>query len=155
MCFPSQISFNDINHDYKTALLKKKFLWLLLSYMNVAFYCYYEKGSRTNARSLNIFILFQLQSWILLRVKTKFLLMNFHAMRVIFEIAMMNIFNNCIAGSLNNNYFPLNESFSLYSQCFVYSITSWKNTYLKNYSKTFNALILAPYSYPKQTTYCT
>ena len=64
--------------------------------------------------SLSIFILFQLQSWIILRVRTKFLLRNFHAKRVIFEIAMMNIFNNCIAGSLSNNYFPLNESSSLY-----------------------------------------
>ena len=123
--------------------------------MDVASYCYYEKGCRTNARSLSIFILFQLQSWIILRVRTKFLLRNFHAKRVIFEIAMMNIFNNCIAGSLSNNYFPLNESPSLYQQCFVYSITAWKNTYLKNYSKTFNALILTPYSYPKQTTYFT
>ena len=155
MNFPSQIFFNDINHGYKAALLKKNDLWLLSMYMDVASYCYYEKGRRTNARSLTIFILFQLQSWIILRVRMMFFLRNFHAKRVIFEIAMMNIFNNCIAGSLNNNYFPLNESFSLYSQCFVYSITSWKNTYLKNYSKTFNALNLTSYSYPKQTTYCT
>ena len=35
------------------------------------------------------------------------LLRNFHAKRVIFKIAMMNIFNNCIGGSLNNNYFPI------------------------------------------------
>ena len=31
-----------------------------------------------------------------------------------FEIAMMNLFNNCIAGSLSNNYFSLNEIPSLY-----------------------------------------
>ena len=96
------------------ALLKKNSLWLLSIYMDVASYCYYEKGRRTNARSLSIFILFQLQSWIILRVRTMFLLRNYHAKRLIFEIAMMNIFNNCIAGSLNNNYFPLNESSSLY-----------------------------------------
>ena len=68
---------------------------------------------------------------------------------------MMKIFNNCIAGSLNNNYFPSNESSSLLKQCFVYSITTWKNSYLKNYSKTLNALILTTYSYPKQTAHCT
>ena len=62
MNFPSQIFFKDINHGYKAALLKKNSLWLLLIYMNVVFYCYYEKGRRANARSLSIFILFQLQS---------------------------------------------------------------------------------------------
>ena len=106
--------FNDINHGYKAALLKKNFLWLLSIYMDVACYSYYEKGRRTNARSLSIFILFQLQSWIILRVRTMFLLRNFHAKRVIFEIAMRNLFNNYIVGSLINNYFPLNESSSLY-----------------------------------------
>ena len=137
MNFSSQIFFNDINHGYKAALLEKSSLWLLSIYMDVACYCYYEKGRRMNARSLNIFILFQLQSWIILRVRTIFLLRNFHVKRVIFETAMMNISNNCIAG------------------CSVYSIAAWKSTYLKNYSKTFNALILTRYSYPKQTTYCT
>ena len=112
MNFSSQIFFNEIG--FKAALLKKNSLWLLLIYIDVAFYCYYEKKRRTNAHSLSIFILFQLQNSIILRVKTKFLLRNFHAKKVIFEIEMMNIFNNCIAGSLNNNYFPLNESSSLY-----------------------------------------
>ena len=121
--------------------------------MDVASY-YYQKGGRTYARSLSIFILFQLQSLIILRVRTMFLLRNFHAKRGIFEIAMMNIFNKCIAGSFYNNYFPLNESSSLYKQCFVYSITARKNAYLKNYFKTFNALILTTYSYPQQTIYC-
>ena len=90
-----------------------------------------------------IFILFQLRSWIIFRVWTRSLLRNIHTKRVIFEIAMMNIFNSCIAGSLSNNYFRLNESSNLYWQCFVYSITTWKTTYLKNYSKNFHALILA------------
>ena len=39
---------------------------------------------------------------------------NFHAKRVIMEIAMMKILSNCISGRLNNSYFPLNESSSLY-----------------------------------------
>ena len=60
MNFPSQIFFNDIG--YKAALLKKNSQWLLSIYMDVASYCYYEKGRRTNACSLSIFILFQLQS---------------------------------------------------------------------------------------------
>ena len=92
MSFPSQIFFNDINHGYKTASLKKNSLWLLSIYMDVASYCYYEKGGTTNACSLSIFVLFQLQSCIILK-------------RVIFEKVMVNIFNNCIAGSLNNNFF--------------------------------------------------
>ena len=97
--------FNDINHGQNAALLRKNSLWLLSVYMDVASCCYYEKVRRTNARFLSIFILFQLQSWIMLRVGTKFFLRNFHAKRVIFEIVMINIFNNCIAGILNKNYF--------------------------------------------------
>ena len=75
---------------------------------------YYEKVCRMNACSLSIFILFQLQSWIILRVRTTYLLRNFHMNRVIMEIAMMKIVNNCIVGRLNKNHFPLNESSSLY-----------------------------------------
>ena len=78
-----------------------------------------------------------------------FLLRNFHAKRVTFEIAMMNIFNNCVAGSLNNNYFPLKfqpliTMFYLFNNCL-------KEYLSKNNSKTFNGLILLPYSYPKLT----
>ena len=78
------------------------------------------KGAQNNAQcncihtSLSIFILFQLQSWIILKVRTEFLFKNFHVKRVIMEIAMMNILNNCISGRWNNNYFPLNESSSLH-----------------------------------------
>ena len=97
MAFPSQILFNDINHGYKAALLKKNSLWLLSVYVDVASYCYYEKRRRTDTRSLSIFILFQLQSLMILRVRTMSLLRNFHTRRGIFEIAMMNIFKNCIA----------------------------------------------------------
>ena len=45
MNFSSQIFFNDINHGYKAALLKKNSLWLLSFY--IAFYCYYQKARRT------------------------------------------------------------------------------------------------------------
>ena len=47
MNFPSQMFFNDINHGYRAAILKKSSLWLLPSYMAVATYCYYEKVRRT------------------------------------------------------------------------------------------------------------
>ena len=47
-------------------------------------------------------------------LNNKFLFGNFHAKRVIKEVAMIKILNNCISGRLNNNYFPLNESSSLY-----------------------------------------
>ena len=106
MNFPSHIFSNDVNHRDKAALMRKNYLWLLPIDMDVASYCYYEKGCRANARSLNISILFQLQRCLILRVRTKFFRRNFHVKRVVFEIAMMNIF-----GSLNNNYFPFNEKF--------------------------------------------
>ena len=47
MNFPSQIFFNDINHGYRAAILKKSSLWLFPSYMAVATYCYYGKVRRT------------------------------------------------------------------------------------------------------------
>ena len=46
MNFLSKISFNDINHDYSAAILKKSSLWVLPSYMVVATYCYYKKERR-------------------------------------------------------------------------------------------------------------
>ena len=41
--------FNDINHGYKAAFSKRNYLGLLSIYMNMVFYCYYEKRRRTNA----------------------------------------------------------------------------------------------------------
>ena len=35
--------FNDINHGYKTALFKKKNLWLLSFYMDVASFFLFQK----------------------------------------------------------------------------------------------------------------
>ena len=43
----SQIFFNNINHGYRGAILKKSYLWLLPFYMAGATYCYYEKVCRT------------------------------------------------------------------------------------------------------------
>ena len=47
MNFRSHIIFNDIIHGYRAAWLKKNSLWLLLFYMAVASYCFYEKVRRT------------------------------------------------------------------------------------------------------------
>ena len=47
MNFPSQIFFNDINHGYRAAILKKSSLWLFPFYMAVSTYCYYKKVRRT------------------------------------------------------------------------------------------------------------
>ena len=52
MNFPSQIFFNDINHGYKAALLKKNSLWVLSFYMDLASHCYYEKARRTMKTSI-------------------------------------------------------------------------------------------------------
>ena len=43
----SQIFFNDINHGYRAASLKKNDLWMHPFYMTAASYCYYEKVCRT------------------------------------------------------------------------------------------------------------
>ena len=111
--------FNDINHGYRVALLKKIlfgcvrfiWLWLLIAIMKR---CSKRCAPQLYLTSLSISIIFQLQSWIVLRVRTKFLFRNFHTKRVIMGIAMMKIFDNCTADRLNNHYFPLNESSSLY-----------------------------------------
>ena len=52
MNFPSQIFFNDINHGYRAAILKKTSLWLLPFYVAVATSCYYEKVRKRCALQL-------------------------------------------------------------------------------------------------------
>ena len=47
MNFPSQIFFNDINHDYRAVISRKNSLWLLPFYMIEATYFDYEKMRRT------------------------------------------------------------------------------------------------------------
>ena len=109
-------------HEFSFTYIFFKFdfmrLWLLIPIMKRCAELSYRIVSRRTIvmyrASVTIFILFQLQGWIISRVRTKFLFNNFHAKRVIMEIAMMKILNNCISGRLNNNYFPLNESSSLY-----------------------------------------
>ena len=46
MNFPSLIFFNDINHGYRGAILKKNYWWLFPLNMVVATYFYYEKVRR-------------------------------------------------------------------------------------------------------------
>ena len=79
------------------------------------------------------------------------MLRNFHTKRVIMEIVMMKIFNNCLVGRLNSNYFSFKWKFQpLLTFCLF---NNYLDKYLsKNFPKTFNELILTPYSYPKQLT---
>ena len=57
MNFPSQIFFNDINHGYRAAILKKNPLWLLAFYMSVATYFYHEKVRRTMRTAIVLYLL--------------------------------------------------------------------------------------------------
>ena len=88
MNFPSQIFFN----------FHFIWLWFLIAIMKR---CAEQCTLQLYRTSLSIFILFQLQGWLILRVRTKF--RNFHTKRVIMEIAMMKILNNCVSGRLINN----------------------------------------------------
>ena len=117
-------------------------LFLIPLYMAVISYCYYEKLRRTIGTAIVSYLLKYCYSFSAAELNNtesedEVLVWNFDTKRVITAITMMKIFNNCISGRLNNNYFLLNGSFSLY-----YSVNAWRNTYPKNYSKTFNALIL-------------
>ena len=60
MNFPSQIFFNDINHGYRAAILKKSSLWLLPFYMGVATYFYYKKVRRTMRTPIISYLLKQI-----------------------------------------------------------------------------------------------
>ena len=57
MKFPSQIFFNDINHGYRAAILKKNYLWLLPFYVAMATYCYYEIVRRTMRTAILSYLL--------------------------------------------------------------------------------------------------
>ena len=115
----SQIFFNDISHGYKAALLKKNSLWLLSFYMDVASYCYYENARRTMNTAIVSYLLKYFYSFSVVElnnIERRSILFprNFDTKRVIMEIAMMKILNNCVSDWLNNSYFPLNESSILY-----------------------------------------
>ena len=49
--------FNDINHGYRAAILKKSSLWVLPPYMVVSTYCYYEKAHRTMYTAIVLYLL--------------------------------------------------------------------------------------------------
>ena len=57
MNFPSQIFFNDINHGYIAAIMKKNYVWLLPFYMVVATYCYYENVHQTMHNAIVSYLL--------------------------------------------------------------------------------------------------
>ena len=69
MNFHSQIFFNDINHGYRVAILKKTSLWLLPFCMVLTTYFYYEKVLRT----MRTAIISNLLNW-LKRITTHILL---------------------------------------------------------------------------------
>ena len=54
---PSQIFFNDINHGYRAAILKKNSLWLLPPYVAEAAYCCYEKVRRAMRTAIASYLL--------------------------------------------------------------------------------------------------
>ena len=56
MNFPSHIFFNDVNHGYRASLLRQRSLWLLLFYMAVDSYCYYEKVRRTMLTAIVLYL---------------------------------------------------------------------------------------------------
>ena len=88
--------------------------------MAEASYYYYEKVCRAMRAAIASYLLKYFYSFSAAKLNNieinnnKLLLRDFYAMRVIMEIEMMKILNNCISGRLNNKYFPLNESSSLY-----------------------------------------
>ena len=49
--------FNNINHGYSAAILKKSSLWVLPSYIVVATYCYYKKECRTMHTAIVLYLL--------------------------------------------------------------------------------------------------
>ena len=57
ICFPSMIFFNNINHGYRAAIMKKSSFWLLLSYMTAATYCYYDNVRRTMCTTIASYLL--------------------------------------------------------------------------------------------------
>ena len=57
MNFSSQIFFNDINHCYRAAILKKNSLWLLPFYMATATYFYHENVRRTMRTAIVLYLL--------------------------------------------------------------------------------------------------
>ena len=57
MNFILQMFFNDIDHGYRTAVMKKNSLWLLPFFMAVVTYFYYEKACKTMLTAIISYIL--------------------------------------------------------------------------------------------------
>ena len=97
--------FSDINRGYRAALLKKNYLWLLPFHMAVASHCYYEKMHGTMQTAGVSYLLkyfYSLSDAQLNNIESEneVLFRNFHAKRMIMEIAMMKI-----SSRLNSNYY--------------------------------------------------
>ena len=97
--------FSDINRGYRAALLKKNYLWLLPFHMAVASHRYYEKMHGTMQTAgvsylLKYFYSFSAAQLNNIESENEVLFRNFHAKRMIMEIAMMKI-----SSRLNSNYY--------------------------------------------------
>ena len=57
MNFPAKIVFNNSNQGYRVAILKKSSLWVLLSYMVLATYCYYKKACITMHTAVVLYLI--------------------------------------------------------------------------------------------------
>ena len=57
MNFLANIFFNNTNHGYSAAILKKSSLWVLPPYIVVATYCYYKKECRTMHSAIVLYLL--------------------------------------------------------------------------------------------------
>ena len=98
----------------QSSFIKEKFFVAAFNLYGCDFLLLLWKGAQNECALLKYFYSFLTAELNNIESEDEVLLRNFYVKRVLFEIAMMNIFNNCIAGSLSNNYFPLNESPSLY-----------------------------------------
>ena len=57
MNFILQMFFKDIDHGYRTAVMKKNYLWLLPFFMAVVTYFYYEKVCKAMHTAIISYIL--------------------------------------------------------------------------------------------------
>ena len=83
--------------------------FLIPFYMAETSYCYYEKVRRTMLTTIVLYLLKYFYSFSAAELN------NSESEDEVFaQEFSWKILNNCISGRLNNNYFPLNESSSLY-----------------------------------------
>ena len=92
MNFASYIFFNDINHDYRAAILKKNYLWLLSFFMAVATHCCYEKVRR-NMRNVIVSYLNN-STYFYFLVFNRLVNKNYNHLILLFKIIINAFFGN-------------------------------------------------------------